>query len=113
MRYSCIYLIVIALAIILGCQQNIQPADPQPIKKDSVVTVKETDLPRLRDTIILGIKDSSSHRCDSLQNIIDSLTSKLFVSNYKLERVRYYLKICLRNPSQDKFLKGWIKRAIQ
>jgi hypothetical protein len=43
----------------------------------------------------------------------DSLKTDLFVARYKIERVRYYLKICKRNPSQTKFLVSWINRAIQ
>ncbi|MEO9145072.1 MAG: hypothetical protein ABI237_05895 [Ginsengibacter sp.] len=44
--------------------------------------------------------------------IIDSLKTKLTVAGFKLERVRYYLKICQRKPSQTKFLVSWINRAI-
>ena len=43
----------------------------------------------------------------------DSLKERLFVSDYKLQRVRYYLNIAIKNPSQTKFLKGWIRRAIE
>ncbi len=43
----------------------------------------------------------------------DSLKTALFLANYKLTRVNYYLNICLKRPSQTKFLAGWIKRAIQ
>ncbi len=50
---------------------------------------------------------------DQLKKENDSLRSRLFVVNYKIERVRYYLNIALQNPSQDKFLKGWVKRAIE
>lgn len=43
------------------------------------------------------------------RRLADSLLhKKLIISN-----VQYYLNICLKNPSQDKFLKGWIKRAVQ
>jgi hypothetical protein len=51
-------------------------------------------------------------RVDSLQHTIDSLSSKLFLAEYKIQRVKYYLNIAIKNPSQTKFLKGWIKRAI-
>jgi hypothetical protein len=51
-------------------------------------------------------------KTDSLQHTIDSLRTKLFIANYKLERVKYYLNITIKDPSQTKFLKGWIKRAI-
>lgn len=49
------------------------------------------------------------NKCEDVNHIKD----ELFIANYKLERVRYYLNICLRNKSQDKFLKGWIRRALQ
>jgi hypothetical protein len=52
-------------------------------------------------------------KTDSLKHVTDSLTRKLFVAEYKLQRVKYYLNIAIKNPSQTKFLKGWIKRAIQ
>ena len=45
--------------------------------------------------------------------INDSLSAKLFQSNFKLERVRYYTNIVRKNPSQIKFYKGWIIRAIE
>jgi hypothetical protein len=44
---------------------------------------------------------------------IDSLKTALMVANYKLWRVRYYTGIVDRNPSQLKFYKGWINRAVQ
>lgn len=44
--------------------------------------------------------------------IIDSLNKALFLSNYRISQAKYYLKICKRNPSQDKFLKGWMNRAL-
>lgn len=57
--------------------------------------------------------DTLHYNCDSLKRQNDSLKTKLFVANYKVERVRYYLKIAIKNPSQTKFLKSWISRAIQ
>jgi hypothetical protein len=50
---------------------------------------------------------------DASRMEFDSVNTALFKASYKVERVRYYLNICLRNPSQDKFLKGWIRRAIE
>ena len=49
---------------------------------------------------------------DSLKTVITDLNRKLFLANFKLERVKYYLKICQRNPSQVKFLVSWITRAL-
>lgn len=44
---------------------------------------------------------------------IDSIRNMLHLYKFKIERVKYYLNICLKNPNQDKFLKGWIRRAVQ
>jgi hypothetical protein len=43
----------------------------------------------------------------------DSLQQELFLAKYKIERVKYYLKICQKNPSQTKFLRSWVTRAVQ
>ncbi|CAB4126476.1 hypothetical protein UFOVP74_30 [uncultured Caudovirales phage] len=53
--------------------------------------------------------DSCSYyrrRCDTLQH-------KLYMSNMKVEKCRRYVKICMKNRSQDKFLLGWIRRAVE
>ena len=49
----------------------------------------------------------------ALERENDSLYSKLLVANFKLERMQFYLNIVNRNPSQVKFLRGWINRALQ
>lgn len=53
-----------------------------------------------------------THKIDSLQHLTDSLSKALFLSNYRIHQARYYLKICVNNPSQTKFLKGWMNRAL-
>lgn len=47
------------------------------------------------------------------QNKIDSLTWVIKAKDYRLNRVRFYVKLVDKKPSQAKFLRGWIKRAIQ
>jgi len=44
---------------------------------------------------------------------IDSLKQQVIIYKFKIERVKYYLKIVNRKPSQSKFLKGWITRAVK
>lgn len=59
-------------------------------------------------------------KCDSVirvNNILlkrhDSLKTALFISLYKINRVKYYLAIVNHKPSQAKFLRGWIIRAVK
>lgn len=49
---------------------------------------------------------------DSISEVCNSIKSELFLANFKIEKCRSYLRICYKNPSQDKFLKGWINRAV-
>lgn len=43
---------------------------------------------------------------------VDSLKTALFNVNYKLEKVKFYISICERNPTQKQFFFGWIRRAV-
>lgn len=62
---------------------------------------------------------SSAQNCDSLKRKNDSLLKVVHLDemiiktkNYQLNRVRFYINICMKNPKQDKFLKGWVRRAV-
>lgn len=95
------YLFIIFFSLLFSCTNSPQHTV---ITKIDTVTVTQTVYKTLpRDTVYIH----------SQSKLTDSLQTQLFISNYKLERVKYYLKICLRNPSKDKWLKGWIKRAVQ
>jgi hypothetical protein len=78
-----------------------------PIKADSSIQISQVSDSKFQN------QSSDTCKTDSLKHVTDSLTRKLFVAEYKLQRVKYYLNIAIKNPSQTKFLKGWIKRAIQ
>jgi len=102
-------LIVLFAILAFSCKSD--PVKVQTTVRDSVV---------YRDSLITIQRPDSSMSADSLRVIIaqfkrenDSLKTALFIAQYKVNRVRYYLNICLRNPSQDKWLKGWVLRAIK
>jgi hypothetical protein len=69
--------------------------------------------PAAGTALLIRANNEDTCHTDSLNHVIDSLRRKLFVSDYKIQRVKYYLGIAIKNPSQTKYLKGWIKRAIQ
>lgn len=98
--------IIIIFLVFVACRQA--PETIGYIKPDTVVVQDSIKIELLEGQISLLQEKNITH-----QILNDSLKTKLFISDYKLERVRYYLNICLRNPSQDKFLKGWIRRAIE
>lgn len=65
------------------------------------------------DTIVItnDIIVVDNQRIDSFIAVIDSLNAKLFVANYKLERIKYYNDVA-KKESNLKFLRGWINRVL-
>lgn len=54
--------------------------------------------------------------CDSTLNVrdieISKLKDSLFSVRFKIAKIKYYVKICNKNPKNNVFLKGWINRTI-
>ena len=68
------------------------------------------------DTTFISYKDTipiNKHNTDSLQKVIDTLASRLLHAKLVIRNVKHYVDICKRNPSQSKFLLGWVSRAIE
>lgn len=83
-------------------------------KKDSVYvrdTVFMPELPPIIDTVYLIVQDNDSIRI--LKDTINARTKRLNISEYKLQKIDYYVKIVDSKPSQITFLKGWVKRALR
>lgn len=84
------------------------------VSKKEHIIIKDT----IRDTIIdvqysNYIKAQYQYKLDSVIKEKDSINRELFVNKYKLNRVNYYTNIVDKKPSQLKYYKGWIKRAIK
>lgn len=67
------------------------------------------------------IENSSTHKltnssidsCQFWHHKYDSAKVTAIMSEARLGQVRYYMKIVNRKPSQQKFLRGWINRALK
>lgn len=73
------------------------------------------DTIQMHDTILVTIQcDYTKYlrTIDSIQIVNDTLARRLLHSRLVIQNVKYYLNICIQKPSQDKFLKGWIRRAL-
>jgi tetrahydrodipicolinate N-succinyltransferase len=49
---------------------------------------------------------------DSIKAVNKHFANELLHKKLIIENAKYYLEICNKNPSQDKFLKGWMNRAL-
>ena len=79
------------------------------------VIIIEKDTVVYKDTFELFVyKELVNSQHDSiiaLNNKLDSVSSKLFISEYKLNRIKYYNDIA-GNKNNIKYLRGWINRVI-
>ena len=90
---------IVAILFLVSCNT----ATPIQTKIDTVY-IKSVD------TIIAKSKDC---KYDSIKAITDSLRTKLFLVNYKIEKVKFYTRLVDKKPSQMVFYKGWIIRAVE
>lgn len=97
------------IVIAVGITIVVSACGTPPVEKRIYVTV--TDSTAI-DSLIY-YREQLKRTQDSLAYVKDSLGEDLFVARYKLGRIKYYTDIVDNNPSQIKFYKGWIKRALK
>lgn len=106
--------------LLVGCSSTKQPTPPPPqVIHDTLYFDLPYEPARIHDTVTIvdpaqaKLLTAYKKRSDSLFNIVILKNDSLFNERYKIERVRYYCKIVQRVPSQNKFLLGWVLRAIK
>jgi hypothetical protein len=109
---------LLALCFVAGCKPSAQVCHNDTVyvtKTDTLYLPSQAKYDTLyipgkgtTDTVYVPIDGGDIRK----NQLLDSLSKQVFVARYKLERVKYYLKIAQRNPSQTKFLKSWISRAV-
>lgn len=77
------------------------------IAKDSIAYLNnQIELGNQRQQTLID----SLNVCDSINTII---YGELFVSNYKLGRIKSYCDIVAKDNTQLKYLRGWINRVLE
>lgn len=49
---------------------------------------------------------------DSIKFYRDSASYKNYINGRKVEKIKYYIKICEKNTKNKKYFFGWIKRTM-
>lgn len=105
------YLIIVCLIVVAGCFQQ---SSTTPEEQAALATVPVDSCQTIRQELADVTQQLTNLQADDERQSqrIDSLSKELFLANFKVEKVRYYLNICLKNKTQDKYLKGWVRRAL-
>lgn len=78
--------------------------------EDNLISIERYVPINNTDSIVHEV-NNTKYIIDSLSIQCDSLTGKLQVANYKLERIRYYNDVA-KKGNNIKFLRGWINRVL-
>lgn len=97
-------ILVISILFMIGFAGYKVGADNKPIVIERYIPIDTTEN-------VISKVNNTKYIIDSLQQANDSLTGKLQVANYKLERIRYYNDVAKRG-NNIKFLRGWINRVL-
>lgn len=112
-------LILVFLLLLIGCKKvnqdsPIMKPTPEPAKE--VVYVVKIDTVRIPDDHFKKKFDSvqaiRKREIDSLKILNNKLGIELLHNKLIIQNAKYYLNIVNKNPKQDKFLKGWMRRAL-
>lgn len=80
--------------------------DTSPVEREPHVCVPDTII-KVVDRYVVD-----NTKVDSLELVIDSLQEQLFITKYKLERIKYYNDIATKGNNIT-FLRGWINRVLK
>ena len=84
------------------------------VKPDTVfVEVEKTDtvlIDRVNelDSLVRALKQAQ----DSTKFYKDSVYYQNYINGRRIEKIKYYIKICEKNAKNKKYFFGWIKRAM-
>ena len=114
-----VYIIIgIILIIIVGCLFSCNSNYIPPVEKIVYVFVKDTISEKINTARIAELEhkcyllqDSLNTVRDSLNTVKDSFGEDLFITNYKLGRIKYYNDIAAKG-NNIKYLRGWINRVL-
>lgn len=84
------------------------------VKSDTVfIEVEKTDtvlIDRVNelDSLVRALKQAQ----DSLKFYRDSVYYRNYINSRRIEKIKYYVKICDKNTKNKKYFFGWIKRTM-
>lgn len=112
-------LILVFLLLLIGCKPANQDSPimkpaPEPVKE--IVYVEKIDTVKIQDDNFKKKFDSiqaiRKREIDSLKMLNNKLGKELLHNKLIIQNAKHYLNIANKNPSQQKFLRGWMNRAL-
>lgn len=99
-----ILIIILVFTLATSCERYFGKSNYQIIKEQTEII---DSLKRELQKVIIENESYKSAISNS-----DSLKVENFVLKYKINRIKQYDSIIIRNSSQSKYFRGWVRRVI-
>lgn len=99
-----ILIIILVFILITSCERYFGKSNYQIIKEQTEI------IDSLKRELQKVIVENESYK-SALANS-DSIKFENFILKYKINRIKQYDSIVIRNSSQSKYFRGWVRRVI-
>lgn len=113
--FLCLAIIIMIAGCSFSCSSSKDSVEVgNAVKSDTVfVKVEKTDtvlIDRVNelDSLVQALKQAQ----DSTKFYRDSVYYRNYINSRRIEKIKYYIKICDKNTKNKKYFFGWIKRTI-
>ncbi len=115
-----IFLILSFILVLNSCKRKetfVKSELPSVVVTDTISEIEKAPIiiinpfEKKYDSLLLVNYQLQKER-DSLNELNHKVAQDLLQNKLIIKNAQYYLNITIKNPSQDKFLKGWMRRAL-
>lgn len=99
---------VIFLLLIVLCScgsRNVQTSEESPQIVPEIVYVEDT-------TRVTELEERIRVMEDSLKFYRDSIPYDTYINARRIEKIKYYISITEKKPTNQKFFYGWVRRTM-
>lgn len=100
--------ISLLIALIFSCSSSIKNGVNIPVTPCDTVYINVPSFNCMKEKNSESDIQNMKYKADSLKNI----PYGVYINARRIEKIKYYISICEKRPSNKKFFYGWIKRTM-
>jgi len=102
--------ICLLTAFLFSCKGN---TGGEIIERESQDTIHSVEVIYVTDTVLISeLKTEIENLKDSLKRVTNEITYENYINARRIEKIKYYINITERKPTNQKFFFGWIRRTM-
>lgn len=102
--------ICLLTAFLFSCKGN---SSGETIERESQDTIHSVEVIYVTDTVLISeLKTEIENLKDSLERVTNEITYENYINARRIEKIKYYINITERKPTNQKFFFGWIRRTM-